>query len=844
MRLLLFLTALVFTWPANIYAASAEAVYQQAWQALQGAHPDDVLKLTRHLQQQFPNSTWAEESYYVLGRAWEQKSQPKQALQAYRQFLEYHLNSVHRVDAQLKVSLIRSGLKETNPDSLNMMLQALNQRALSNDANAIAWLKKLLHRYPHSRLADDALNIMAYMQLVDMHDVAAAAISYRSLLKTYPQSNYVDNAMYGLGVALEDAKQWSASKHVFERLKAKHMAVNMLGLGFAKDNYLSRVWFNKATSRLTRLAQHQIMEEKGTAFIHKYGFMLGVGDRVEVDMPVGSGQHYQSLASLSKKFGLHPQSITHWLTRETNWQWETPDRLKALVEAGHTPVIVDWYFGDQISPSFVSQHADEYRRHIREQLIPLIRDLPEVWVLLEPEFNKHGISSWRPWGDLSRDVVDMIHQSVAGARVGFVLGNWTDTQQSSLVDVMSETVQHSDFIGFQEMISSLDAHSAMDVSWNPVDRSLRLASFLQKVFHKPIYLAYLAVSSFGHWQQKQAHLIERFRDAMPELAYHGVIGASYFALFDDPKHVGWFVQAETSLGLVDAYGKAKPALKAWKSWDKLRQKDDHRAPYLLQAAQFSGFPFDVTTGKAAEAYMQSNEWSRWQITIRGLNSHAERVFNGAGSDIHMTWHGLANRGQFSREACQMTLQMVDVKGNQSEQDLLPSCFIMQAYPVQSLYRYPFEDQPEVYHWGNVTSEYQQNQKKTTLKIHLASTPSGLVMPVHDGDSVDINPTTAQAMLQLRVRLQGTTGEGLRVGLEDAQGFHSSVLLLGYMQADSLNVWQDISIPLHDFPALGQKDDAHGQRQQQSINWHTIRQILITSTVTSTSLDMTRFRVIQ
>jgi len=843
MRILFFLSICLYLLPTGAWAA-AEDVYQKALLALQQAEPNDVIKLTNRLQREFPNTTQSHQGDYLLGRAWELKYQPKQAFQAYRQFLKHRLNSVYRVDAQLKVSLIRSGLKEKNPDILNLMLQALNQRALSHDDDAISLLKNLLQSYPHSRLADDALNMMAYMQLLDVHDVDAAEQSYRKLLKNYPSSNYVDNAIYGMAVALEDAKQWHAARRAYQRLKEKHMAINMLGISFAKDNYLSRVWFNKASSRLEHLNQRQEMEEKGTAFIQKYGFMLGIGDRVDVDMPVGSWEHYQPLASWSQKFGLHPQSVTHWLTRNTDWQWETPDRLKALIQAGHTPVIVDWYFGDQISPSFVRQHQAEYIRHIREQLIPLIRDLPEVWVLLEPEFNKHGIEKWQPWGTLSREVVDLIHQSVAGSRVGFVLGNWTDTQQSSLLDVMGETVQHSDFVGFQEMMSSFDGRSAMDAGWNPVDRSLRLASFLHQAFDKPIYLAYLAVSSLGGWEQKQAHLIERFPDAMPELAYHGVIGASYFALFDDPKHVGWFAEAEKTLGLADKSGVAKPALKAWKSWESLRQNQDHYAPYLLQAASFSGFPFDGTSGQAAEAYMQSNEWSRWRISIKGLDSQAERVFTGAGSDIHFTWHGLANRGHFSREQCQITLWTADAAGHHSKKDIFPSCFVMKPYPVQTLYTYPLENEPDVYHWGKVKAYYQQEHGQVILLVDLTSVPSGLVMPVDEGDNIDMRHIVGKAMLQLRVRLHALTGEGIRIGLEDSQGFHGSVLLMGYMQPDLLGVWQDVLIPLKDFPRLAQKDVEHGQLQKKPLNWKSIQQILITSTVKPTALDVMSLRMIQ
>ncbi|MDQ6994529.1 MAG: outer membrane protein assembly factor BamD [Mariprofundaceae bacterium] len=844
MRFFLCFTIAICLSPTSLWASTrASVLYQKALSALQKQQTSTVLSLSQQIQTDFPSSLEAKKSDYLLARAWELNNQATQALQAYRRFLKHHLNTVHRVDAQLKVSLISTALKENKPPVLHLMLAALNQRTLSHDDAAITLLKELLTQYPHSRLADDALNIMAYMQLVDIHDVLGAKQSYQALLKRYPHSNYIDNAMYGLAVALEDNRQWEAARRAYTKLKKKHMSVSMLGLSFAKDNYLSRVWFNKASSRLTHLNEHQTMEQKGSAFIQKYGFMLGIGDRVDVDMPVGSGKNYQALWLRSQQLGLHPQSITHWITHDTDWQWETPDRLKALVQAGYTPIVVDWYFGDQISPSFVSQHAAEYRRHIREQLIPLIRDLPEVWVLLEPEFNKNGIEKWQPWGTLSRDVVDMIHQSVAGSRVGFVLGNWTDTQQSSLIEVMGETVAHSDFVSFQEMISSFDGRSAMDAAWNPVDRSLRLASYLQQAFHKPIYLAYLAISSFGGWEKKQMHMIERFRDAMPELAYHGVIGASYFSLFDDPKHVGWFDEAEKTLGLVSKSGIPKPALSAWKSWDYSRQKNDYTAPYLLQTPRFYGFPLRANTGKLAETYMYSNEWCRWNITIRGVQSKAERVFSGVGNDIHFVWKGLANHGQFMHEKCQIILHADDAAGNHLKQNLLPSCEIISPYPTQIIFRYPLDSEPELYHWGEVISDYHANKGKTALKINFVSPKSGLVLPVDDGDNMDIRQIIKQGMLHLRIRFRSQGNAGLRIGFDDQQGFHSFVLLTAYSNPNLLNIWQDVLIPLHDFPTLANKDIEHQKTLKKPLDWQHIQQILMTSMMTSTLLDVEDIRII-
>ena len=819
----LLLVLLLVPLPCQAVETASE-LYQHAMHALHDGHVEEALQHAQRLKQHFPQSLQASEVDYISARAWEWQGKVKLALQAYQRFLQLHTQSVHRIDAQLKVSLIRSGV-QGKPEVLALMLKALRARALSDGDAAVGMLQDLVQRYPSSRLADDALNMLAYIQLVDVQQWHDAEQSYRHLLQAYPRSNYVDSALYGLASALEVQKKWTQSQEVYQRLKAKHSSsIAMMGLSFPKDNYLSRVWFQKADARLQHMKKQQQMEAQGLRFIHQYGFPLGVGDRVLWAQPVGSGQHYQPIWKLLNAHGLQAQMVTHWVTKQSDWRWETPNRLQALVQSGHTPVIADWYFGDAISPKLIAEQRQAYVQHIQEQLIPLIRGLPEVWVFLEPEFNKHGVEKSPLWGALSVQVVDMIHQKVPGARVGLVLGNWLERGDDTWVEVMRETIEHSDFIGFQEMLSASDGHAATEASWNPLDRTMRLLTFLQTNFHKPIYLAYLAVSSAVHWEHKQATIIQHFRDAMPEMAYHGVIGASYFALLDDPLHQGWFVEAEQHLGLLSASGQEKPALSAWKSWESQNNHQDDVAPYLLRTPMVHGLP--MRAGQAMTVYAQSNEWCRWHVRIEGVQSHAVRVFSGAGRDVRVQWQGWANDGAFiHQEDCRVQLVLQDASGKQTVQQMMPDCHIQQAIDVHQMQVYPYRYDQGVYPWGTAVVD----ERDDVLHLAWNASASGVAIAMPDYDW-----RTDDGILRLRLRVGDAGIHGVQLVLKDEHGVEQGLWLEAYVRPDKSGLWQDVLVPLHDF--------THNARQP--LDWQKLQYIQLSSGSDAAALDIQHIQIVQ
>ena len=64
--------------------------------------------------------------------------------------------------------------------------------------------------------------------------------------------------------------------------------------------------------------------------------------------------------------------------------WLRSDLLRGAHQHGYVPMINYWFFGDQISPSYVQANRQRYLDEVKNKLIPLLRDLPQAYLILEP----------------------------------------------------------------------------------------------------------------------------------------------------------------------------------------------------------------------------------------------------------------------------------------------------------------------------------------------------------------------------------------------------------------------------------------------------------------------------
>jgi hypothetical protein len=293
---------------------------------------------------------------------------------------------------------------------------------------------------------------------------------------------------------------------------------------------------------------------------------LGVGDRISV-LNEEAGE-WVSLPQEALDKGVPLDLFEMWLPRGWDEDWVTRKRLEQLAAQGVTPVIVHYYFGDAISRERVEAQRDGWYSSMW-RMANLIRMDAPVLVVLEPEFNvappegETAITSW-PW--FARDLraaAEMIREQAPNALVGTCPGDFPGTP--NLEPLLGPVAPHLDFLAFQEMRASTDPEAGR-TDYLEVGRAASdYARYLKRAFGRPLLLAYVAVSSHGSWEKRQADALRDLHRHRAALRAAGVFGLIYFQLRDDPAHLGYFGAAERHFGLLRADGTAKPALEVFRA---------------------------------------------------------------------------------------------------------------------------------------------------------------------------------------------------------------------------------------------------------------------------------------
>ncbi|MBM4352974.1 MAG: hypothetical protein FJ109_04145 [Deltaproteobacteria bacterium] len=311
------------------------------------------------------------------------------------------------------------------------------------------------------------------------------------------------------------------------------------------------------------------------------GWLMGLGDRYMHHFPATEDKPARSAPvhewARDNDAPVNAQAI--WLTRDwqDSWGIDRGDLIR-MSKDGVVPVLMLYYFGDEISPQYVLEHRDNWYLFLMKVAALAAIDHP-VLVVIEPEYNDETNDSrtlvvdWPGFNEVVIDGIYLLRSLAPNLLVGICPG---DFGVQDLELSMGEIAQYSDFVAFQAMRASTRpnniSHEFEDVTENALAYSYRL----QQLFDKPILLAYTAVSTYdqsGDWAQFQADVITNLFDQnFAELVEHGVFGVLYFMAFDDPQHVGYFGEAEKHFGLADVNGATKPGWDAFAEAVRKREK--------------------------------------------------------------------------------------------------------------------------------------------------------------------------------------------------------------------------------------------------------------------------------
>jgi|GEM_PF-6491865 len=240
----------------------------------------------------------------------------------------------------------------------------------------------------------------------------------------------------------------------------------------------------------------------------------------------------------------------------SGWRdWFGADDVRRMVEAGLTPDVIHYYFGDPTREEVEAGRAAflEDIRHLA-QLLAESGVGDRVIVTLEPEFNQDGVSGWEGWNDVAIEAMRILRET-AGAKVGLLAGDW-DIDHLLTIS-MGRAAPYSDFVAFQEMRASTrdDPQDAEEV----VDRAIRFSHWLSRTFLRPVRWGYLMVSDHGGWSEVQRRVVVELCERVPELRANQVVAVSWMSYLDSPGAGGYFGEAEGYKGLKTEEGEGKPA---------------------------------------------------------------------------------------------------------------------------------------------------------------------------------------------------------------------------------------------------------------------------------------------
>ncbi len=197
----------------------------------------------------------AVESLFYNARDLEDGGDNVAAAQEYRRYLNGGSTTDNKARAMIKMSLLEEADVYGIGKDFNLYKSALNLRDDGDIAGAIEALNKLIAEQPDSYLVDDAKYMLGYIQLVDLSNYTASLETMKTLVEQHPDSSYYDTALYSQGLAEYELGNVERAEEIFFSLRDRHTGVqlDLFELRWPKDNYVSRLWFDKADEQLASI---------------------------------------------------------------------------------------------------------------------------------------------------------------------------------------------------------------------------------------------------------------------------------------------------------------------------------------------------------------------------------------------------------------------------------------------------------------------------------------------------------------------------------------------------------------------------------------------------------------
>lgn len=253
---------------------------------------------------------------------------------------------------------------------------------------------------------------------------------------------------------------------------------------------------------------------------------------------------------------------------------ETDQRLDELHAAGVTPYIQFYYWGDEMGPACLESGCISKRHGVEKNMMAwdrlgfeLTQHLNDhlkgapVVIVLETEFNKEAVATYEPLDMLLAQKAAALRAAYPAAIVVLGFGNWGHGFWANF----DQAAAAADAIGVQAMRAST-RHTTTQYG-DLAQETVRAAQLVQGLFHKPIHITDIALSSYPDLEATQNETLAQFLGRLSDLQAAGVQAIVYRDLFDQPAMdtSNYFGAAEKHWGLRTHDGRDKPAFTTWRS---------------------------------------------------------------------------------------------------------------------------------------------------------------------------------------------------------------------------------------------------------------------------------------
>ena len=207
----------------NLDDMKPEEIYTKAYQYFQEADYEKAAEAFDKIEQQYPYSEWAERAQIMMAYSQYKQNEDTDAIMTLDRFLQLHPGNKNASYALYLKALCY----------FEQMSDPLREQEMSQKADDT--FRELLARFPRSIYAGDAKakleiiqNTLAGKELAvgryyqQHEDYIAAMNRFQAVLKEYPKSNQVEEALYRLAACYQALGLTHQAGEVFQELKAKY----------------------------------------------------------------------------------------------------------------------------------------------------------------------------------------------------------------------------------------------------------------------------------------------------------------------------------------------------------------------------------------------------------------------------------------------------------------------------------------------------------------------------------------------------------------------------------------------------------------------------------------------